>query len=113
MPADISFSATGSCDPRGQARSLAAREGQTLAGVVWAESNFNHNGRNKAKPAKLEGLDHFQSRIDLTQGPTNMCLLPGSWKTMVESCIGHDKFQLDAQGFFLGVVVCKKKFEPE
>ena len=53
MPADISFSATGSCDPRGQARSLAAREGQTLAGVVWAESNFNHNGKNKAKPAKL------------------------------------------------------------
>ena len=42
-----------------------------------------------------------------------MCLLPGSWKTMVESCIGHDKFQLDMQGFFLGVVVCKKKFEPE
>ena len=86
--------------------SLAAREGQTLAGVVWAESNFSHNGKNKAKPAKLEGLDHFQSRIDLTQGPTNMCLLPGSWKTMVESCIGHDKFPVGVATFFFWGCCC-------
>ena len=51
----------------------------------------------------------FQARIDLTQGPTNICLLPGSWKRMVESFVGHDKCPV-GHARFLGVVVlvCKK-----
>ena len=51
----------------------------------------------------------FQPRIDLTQGPTNICFLPGSWTRMMESLVGHDKSPVQ-HARFLGVVVlvCKK-----